>query len=445
MKRHHPEGSRLSGKQPGLQGGQVMPLPCPFTLFIEKRRLDEEIVGAPGEIDDLCRVCRSVGGVGDVGDLLSGNDVQDHSFQFPERVVSLFHPCRTRPPGPKRRVVSIPPRDCQFQLREPGAGRQTQLQQPVFHDVHMALLLQGKGQGDGPVVQERGAYAKRLLVQEEAVRQLLRPLVFPPEAAAAVKLGNYAAAVRMEFGGNDGEVGGIALHQVPGKGGESVLYLGGEAGRTEKVETFFAAETETQHLVEADEVVDVGMGDEDVGESQYFPGGEGADVSQVEQERPSLVEEIDIYPRVVKGTVDQAWQELGGHGTCTICCRSLLIDQAAEHGCCQYYQRRIDPGQSQYSKGRHNDEQFVPSQCQCPCQTMFRYAEHCQRHVVRGPDQQADNNRTNCLQHGLDQPALPYLVEVDHHDQHQQGRRQHRSGGSGNGSGYSGQLVTDEG
>jgi len=126
----------------------------------------------------------------------------------------------------------------------------------------------------------------------------------------------------MEFGGDHGEVGGIALHQVPGIGGETVLHPGGETGRAEEVDPLFAPEAESQQMIEADEMVDVGMGDEDVGKPQDLAGRERHDVPQIEEERPPFVKEIDVECRIVEGAVNKDRMELGRHASRSfLCCR----------------------------------------------------------------------------------------------------------------------------
>src|SRR6185369_15194966 len=166
------------------------------------------------------------------------------------------------------------------------------------------------------------AEAKGLLIQKDPIVQQLGPLVFPPEPAATVELGRDAPAIRMEFGSDQGEVGGIVFHQVPGVGGEPVFHLGDKPGRAEEVDTFFASQAEPEQMVEADEMVDVGMGDEDMREPQDLAGREGPDVSQVEEERPPFVKEIDIDRRVVEGAVYQARMELGRHVPCSLMAKS---------------------------------------------------------------------------------------------------------------------------
>jgi len=95
-----------------------------------------------------------------------------------------------------------------------------------------------------------------------------------------------------------------------------MFHLGGEPGRAEEMDTFFTPQTEPEQMVEADEMVDVGMGDEDMREPQDLAWRQCPDVSQVEEERPTFIKEIDIDRRVVEGAIYQAWMELGRH--CTI-------------------------------------------------------------------------------------------------------------------------------
>src|SRR6185369_893797 len=123
MKRDYPGGSSLTGKQPRLEGGQVIPVAGPFAVSIQKCRLYEEAVGSAGKIDDSCHVCRGIGGIGNVGDFLSGNDLQDSFFQLLQDKVAFNQTFRSVPPHPKALVIGLSPDNIPFQLRQPWPGR----------------------------------------------------------------------------------------------------------------------------------------------------------------------------------------------------------------------------------------------------------------------------------------------------------------------------------
>ena len=94
--------------------------------------------------------------------------------------------------------------------------------------------------------------------------------------------------------GDDGEIGRIILHEVPGIGCEPMPDLVDETGRAKKMEFFLPAQEEPYQVVETDEMVDMGMGDEDVTEPQQFPGRQMGNLPDVEEYGPSLEKEIDV-------------------------------------------------------------------------------------------------------------------------------------------------------
>ena len=85
------------------------------------------------------------------------------------------------------------------------------------------------------------------------------------------------------------------------------------------MDTFFTPQTEPEQMVEADEMVDVGMGDEDMREPQDLAGRQCPDVSQVEEERPAFIKEIDIDRRVVEGAIYRARRNWGVRRLSILC------------------------------------------------------------------------------------------------------------------------------
>jgi len=93
-----------------------------------------------------------------------------------------------------------------------------------------------------------------------------------------------------------------------------VFHLGDETGRTVDVKMFVASQEEPDQVVETEEVVDMGMGDEDMRQAQDFSGRQCPYVSQVEEQGAAVVEKVDVERRVVEGAVDQGGMEPGRHG-----------------------------------------------------------------------------------------------------------------------------------
>src|ERR1700732_2629128 len=68
-------------------------------------------------------------------------------------------------------------------------------------------------------------------------------------------------------------------------------------------------------MIKAGEMVHVGMRDEDVAHPQKLAGRQTRDVADVKQDRPPLELQVDEYPRVAEGPVDQRRVENGPHLT----------------------------------------------------------------------------------------------------------------------------------
>ena len=84
--------------------------------------------------------------------------------------------------------------------------------------------------------------------------------------------------------------------------------------RPVKAEPLFPPQADAQHPIEADEVVHVGVGDEDVRDAENLSGRKGRGVPQVEEDGPTLEEEVHVDTGVVEGAVDGLGMELGSHG-----------------------------------------------------------------------------------------------------------------------------------
>jgi hypothetical protein len=85
-----------------------------------------------------------------------------------------------------------------------------------------------------------------------------------------------------------------------------VLDAFGEAGGTDQMQRRVPIETDAQQPIEAREMVHVGMGDESVAHAQELARGQDANISEVEEQRPTTEPEIDEEPRIRKRFVDQA-------------------------------------------------------------------------------------------------------------------------------------------
>ena len=113
-----------------------------------------------------------------------------------------------------------------------------------------------------------------------------------------------------------------------GVNGLGTAYALAKAGGADHCDFLLAADAKPQQRVEADEMVHVGMADEDVADPQQVAGAERRQVAEVEQDRPAPVQHLDEQRRIAEAAVDQARVEVGPHARpthkCRICRTRLL-------------------------------------------------------------------------------------------------------------------------
>ena len=117
----------------------------------------------------------------------------------------------------------------------------------------------------------------------------------------------------MDFGDLQGQVIRVIFYQVPCIGGQLIPHMVNERGGTEKAELFVSPKRDSQEVVEADKVIHVGMGDEDVADFEDFPRGKGVKIAHVEKEGPPVKHELNINPGITEGIMDRLWMKQGFH------------------------------------------------------------------------------------------------------------------------------------
>lgn len=75
--------------------------------------------------------------------------------------------------------------------------------------------------------------------------------------------------------------------------------------RPHEAERVGPAQAEPQEAVEPGAVVDVPMGDEDVGDGQNLVRGESGQVAQMEEQRAPAEAEVEDQARILEGTIDE--------------------------------------------------------------------------------------------------------------------------------------------
>ena len=134
------------------------------------------------------------------------------------------------------------------------------------------------------------------------------------EGALETEAGGAGAPARAEFGDVEDEIGRVAVDQVPGIAEELVMDVAGKALRADHDDLLLAADRHAQQRVEADEMVDMEVGDEDVADPQQVARGERAQVAEIEQQRLTPMQHLDEQARIAEPVVDEAGMEIGPHG-----------------------------------------------------------------------------------------------------------------------------------
>jgi hypothetical protein len=75
---------------------------------------------------------------------------------------------------------------------------------------------------------------------------------------------------------------------------------------------FFTAQADPQQMIEPDEVIHVGVGDEDMIDLEDHAGRQGTDVTQIEEKGFPAVPHIEVQGRVPEGVVDEPHVEHEG-------------------------------------------------------------------------------------------------------------------------------------
>jgi hypothetical protein len=80
----------------------------------------------------------------------------------------------------------------------------------------------------------------------------------------------------------------LAVHEVPGVPPQPALDVFNHAGGAEDSEVSLAPQKHAQEAVETDEVVDVRMGEEKIGDAQCALGAKAAEFPAIEEQGPAL-------------------------------------------------------------------------------------------------------------------------------------------------------------
>jgi hypothetical protein len=85
-----------------------------------------------------------------------------------------------------------------------------------------------------------------------------------------------------------------------------VLEVPDESRRAEKGDPAVSPQAKTDEMIEPDEMVHMGVGNEDVIDFQYLSGGQGMKIAKVKQNGLTPVFEFQKHPGVVDRAINQA-------------------------------------------------------------------------------------------------------------------------------------------
>jgi hypothetical protein len=147
-----------------------------------------------------------------------------------------------------------------FELQQPCPGGQPHLPQHVLLDVDAGLLFKAEGQTGRPVVEEDRSDGKEIPLNEGSIEiRLVFPLGLESLSAAIL---SADLMLRVYFCHEQLKVIGVIGHQIPRIGAELVLHVPQKIGRSVKMNAPVSPQRNPQELIKTDEMVHVGMGDE---------------------------------------------------------------------------------------------------------------------------------------------------------------------------------------
>jgi hypothetical protein len=106
--------------------------------------------------------------------------------------------------------------------------------------------------------------------------------------------------VIIDFGNIDVQVIRVIVDKVPGIRVYFSQDVAVESGRAEQVKLFLTSETESQKMIESDEMVHVRMRDKNCINLEDFARGQEMYISEIEEDGLSAKEEFDIRTRIAK-------------------------------------------------------------------------------------------------------------------------------------------------
>src|SRR5262249_41745871 len=133
-------------------------------VLVEKRRLDEQLVGAARELDDLCNVRLLESRVDHVGDSVSARRAQCVLLEQAKRDGQISaHEDRgvVRRPAPYRSLGVV----------QPGTDRKLEQIKPLSPHIDPQLLLKSEGEARRAMIEHDALDQKLVLLEQRARRE----------------------------------------------------------------------------------------------------------------------------------------------------------------------------------------------------------------------------------------------------------------------------------
>ena len=164
------------------------------------------------------------------------------------------------------------------------------------------------------MVQHRGRHLEIGLGMKDAVDERAHASRFGRKAGLEPQARGPDHEVGVDFGDDENKIGGETINQIPAIGGELMMDMRHKAGGSVEADDLLPPHQKSQQPVEAEEVVDVRVRDEDVLEAQDLARRQTRNVAEIEHERALLEQGLDIERRVAGSPVDQERVQKGSHG-----------------------------------------------------------------------------------------------------------------------------------
>src|SRR6185437_1378105 len=209
---------------------------------------------------------------------------------------------------------------------EPGADRQSALQQAVLPDVDMGRCLQREAEAGRVMLEHRRRNTKRRLTMERAVASHVCRCRLRSKTRLQAELRTRRRTRRVELIDDEDEIASVGLDEVPAIALKLVIDALGKACRAMKLHHLLAANQKPQQLVETDEVIDMRMRDEYLVDAVRFARRQRGNVAEIEHQAALFEQRVDINSRIAVASVNQAGMEKRSHGALFCRGRSFVMD-----------------------------------------------------------------------------------------------------------------------